>query len=199
MAAAVRARTIPVVDPPAGFRYVADVVSADEERELIGVLETLPFEPFRFRGVEARRRVVHLGHRYDFAERGLSPGLPIPEPLLALRARIAPIADRAADRFEEVLATEYRPGATIGWHRDAPAFGSTVLGVSLAADCRMRFRRARADGGWETWGATLEPRSAYLLSGAARASWQHSIPPTRGLRYSITYRTIRARRDTEHH
>jgi len=177
-------------DPPAGLRYLREQLSVEDERALIAEVERLPFEPFVFRGVEARRRVVHLGHRYDFEARGLAPGLPIPPLLLELRDRIAPIADRPAERFEEVLATEYRPGATIGWHRDAPAFGSTVLGVSLAAACRMRFRR-RVDDEWETWETVLEPRSVYLLAGAARATWQHSIPPTRELRYSITYRTVR--------
>jgi alkylated DNA repair protein (DNA oxidative demethylase) len=189
---AVRRRREAAAEPPDGFRYVPDLLSEKEERWIIELVERLPFEPVVFRGVEARRRVVHLGHRYDFEERGLAPGLPIPPALLELRGRLAPIADRPAERFEEVLVTEYRPGATIGWHRDAPAFGSTVLGVSLASACRMRFRREVTDG-WETWEATLEPRSAYLLSGAARSTWRHSIPPTPALRYSITYRTIRSR------
>jgi alkylated DNA repair dioxygenase AlkB len=34
-------------------------------------------------------------------------------------------------------------------------------------------------------------RSAYLLSGKARWSWQHSIPATDALRYSITFRTLK--------
>ena len=36
---------------------------------------------------------------------------------------------------------------------------------------------------------TLAPRSIYLLRGAARWEWQHSVAPTKGLRYSITLRT----------
>ena len=36
------------------------------------------------------------------------------------------------------------------------------------------------------------PRSGYVLSGAARYAWQHSIPPTKALRYSITFRTLKA-------
>jgi hypothetical protein len=34
--------------------------------------------------------------------------------------------------------------------------------------------------------------SAYLLSGPARSAWQHHIPPTKGDRYSVTFRTLRA-------
>jgi alkylated DNA repair dioxygenase AlkB len=191
-------RSIVSTDPPPGFRYVEGFVEAAEERRLLEEIERLAFEPVLFRGVTARRRVVHLGHRYDFEKRGLDPGLPIPQLLLDLRLRLAPLADRPAERFEEVLVTEYPPGATIGWHRDAPTFGSTVLGVSLRSECRMRFRR-QLDERWETWERALKPRSAYLLSGAARASWQHSIPPTPALRYSITYRTVRAHRRSPEH
>jgi DNA oxidative demethylase len=161
----------------------------------VRLLEDLPWETVVFRGYEARRRVVHFGHRYDFEARGVSPGLPIPEALLTLRERAAELTGEDPARYVEVLATEYRPGATIGWHSDAPAFGSTVLGVSLASSCRMRFRR-RTPEGWNRFDRILEPRSAYVIGGLARTAWQHSIPPTETLRYSITYRTVRDRRPT---
>ena len=35
----------------------------------------------------------------------------------------------------------------------------------------------------------LEPRSAYVMRDTARWGWQHSIPPTKTMRYSITFRT----------
>ena len=37
----------------------------------------------------------------------------------------------------------------------------------------------------------LEPRSAYVLTGPARTQWEHSIPPVKETRYSITFRTLR--------
>ena len=180
-------------EPPAGFRYVESFLTPAEERRLIHLLEDLPWEAVVFRGYQARRRVVHFGRRYDFEARGVSPGLPIPNALLALRDRAAAFAEDPGEGYVEVLATEYRPGATIGWHSDAPAFGATVLGVSLASSCRMRFRRRTADG-WRRWDQVLEARSAYVIGGDARSAWQHSIPPTEALRYSITYRTVRERR-----
>jgi alkylated DNA repair dioxygenase AlkB len=91
--------------------------------------------------------------------------------------------------LEEVLVTRYEAGAGIGWHRDAPMFGPIVAGVSLLAACRMRFQR-KTKIGRETAEWVLEPRSAYVLSGEARRCWQHSIPPTKALRYSITFRTV---------
>jgi alkylated DNA repair dioxygenase AlkB len=39
---------------------------------------------------------------------------------------------------------------------------------------------------------TLEPRSAYLMRGPVRIEWEHSIPAVDALRYSITFRTLRA-------
>jgi DNA oxidative demethylase len=179
-------------DPPAGFRYIEGLLAPAQESILIGLLEDLPWEAVVFRGYEARRRVVHFGHRYDYEARGVSPGLPIPDALVAVRDRAAALAEEDAQRYVEVLATEYRPGATIGWHSDAPAFGATVLGVSLASSCRMRFRR-RMPEGWRRWDQVLEPRSAYVIGGEARSAWQHSIPPTEALRYSITYRSLRER------
>ena len=177
-------------DSPEGFRYVDGLLEPNEERRLIALLEELPWEAVIFRGYEARRRVVHFGHRYDFEARGVSPGLSIPPALLDLRRGVGEVAGEDPERFVEVLATEYRPGATIGWHSDAPAFGATVLGVSLASACRMRFRRKTSEG-WLRWDRVLDPRSAYVIGGAARSEWQHSIPPTEALRYSITYRTVR--------
>ena len=38
-----------------------------------------------------------------------------------------------------------------------------------------------------------EPRSAYVLKDDVRWKWQHSIPPTPALRYSITFRSLVAR------
>jgi alkylated DNA repair protein (DNA oxidative demethylase) len=88
----------------------------------------------------------------------------------------------------ETLVSRYPPGAGIGWHRDAPMFGPVVIGISLGAPCVMRFRRG-VSGPTELL-AELEPRSAYILAGAARASWRHSIPPVKALRHSVTFRTI---------
>ena len=61
--------------------------------------------------------------------------------------------------------------------------------MSLLAPCNLRFRR-KAGERWERASLTVEPRSAYLLSGPARRMWEHSIPALPRLRYSITLRTL---------
>jgi alkylated DNA repair dioxygenase AlkB len=54
----------------------------------------------------------------------------------------------------------------------------------------MRFQRT-VRGVRSTAAIELAPRSAYVLAGKARWSWQHSIPATKALRYSVTFRTLK--------
>jgi alkylated DNA repair dioxygenase AlkB len=108
------------------------------------------------------------------------------------REQAAALAGLAPNTLEQVLVARYPPGAGIGWHRDAPMFGPVVVGVSLGAGCVLRFRRG--DGPARMLRRhVLARRSAYVLSGPARAIWQHSIPPVAALRYSVTFRTVRRR------
>ncbi len=114
---------------------------------------------------------------------------PLPAWLEPLRDRCAALAGVDPAALVEALLQRYPEGATIGWHRDAPSFG-IVVGVSLGSSARMRFRRG-SKGRWTTWELELPPRSAYVLAGEARSKWMHSLPPTKALRYSITFRTLK--------
>jgi alkylated DNA repair dioxygenase AlkB len=176
-------------DAPAGFVYRPELIDETEEQALLRELRQLEFYEVKMHGVVARRRVMHFGWRYGYESWRIEPGPPIPEFLLPLRQRAAELAGVEAEQFAEVLVTEYPPGAGIGWHRDAPMFG-VVAGISLLGACRFRFQRGKAERR-QTYAFTLEPRSAYVLTGAARSEWQHSIPPTKTLRYSVTFRTLR--------
>jgi DNA oxidative demethylase len=188
-------------DLPPGFHYRGDFVSEAEERDLLGEFGRLEFSQVEMRGVVARRRTVHYGFTYRYDTRAGDPGEPIPGFLLPVRTRIAEWLGVAPEALAEALVTEYRPGAPIGWHRDAPMFGD-VAGISLASRSRMKFRPyvSPKDLGpgqaprRTTHEIDLEPRSAYLITGAARRAFEHSIPPVETLRYSITFRTVRERR-----
>jgi alkylated DNA repair protein (DNA oxidative demethylase) len=179
---------------PEGFLLVPDVIPATAERDLMNRLAALPLAPAVMRGYAARRRVVHFGVLYGYDTGGVREGPPMPDFLIPLRDRIAALAGVAPETFTESLVTEYTPGSAIGWHRDAPTFGPVVGGISLGAACRMRFRRGEQTGAIERASVVLQPRSAYVLSGPARAEWQHSIPAVEALRYSITFRSVRGRR-----
>jgi DNA oxidative demethylase len=178
-------------EQPEGLVLRPELLSVHEEAELLERLGSLRFDPIVIHGQAARRTARHYGLGYDYEARTPQPGEPIPEWLSRLRQRAADLAGEAQEELVEILVQRYPPGATIGWHRDAPAFG-TVIGVSLAGACRLRFQRGRGDRR-RVWEIALEPRSGYVLAGEARRSWQHSIPPTKELRYSITLRTLRRR------
>ncbi len=179
-----------VVEEPAGLRYEPEFVSVEEETTVLTALDEIGFVQVRMRGQVARRTVRHFGYDYGYESWQLTPTDPLPASLGWLRDRCAAFAAVTPDELAQILVTRYPPGATIGWHRDAPMFGPDVVGVSLGADCRMRFQR-NVGGQRRVYELRLAPRSAYVLSGAARSAWQHSIPPVSHLRYSITFRTLR--------
>jgi alkylated DNA repair dioxygenase AlkB len=177
---------------PAGFRYTEGLVTAPEEEDLVRKLQGLPFSEFEFHGFLGKRRVVSCGWRYDFDHGGLQKTEDMPEFLLALRARAAAFAGLPVAGLQQVLLTEYRPSAGIGWHKDRSVFGE-VVGISLLSPCTFRLRR-KVGNRWERLSLVLRPRSAYLLQGPARTDWEHSIPAVDRLRYSITFRNISDRR-----
>jgi alkylated DNA repair protein (DNA oxidative demethylase) len=177
-------------EQPEGLVYREEFIDADEERGLLTLFETLGFRAVTMRGQTARRTVRHYGLDYDYESGELVPADPLPAEMTWLRDRCAALMEREPEALVQILVSRYPEGAGIGWHRDAPMFGSKIAGVSLRAPCRMRFQRTV--GGQRSVAALeLVPRSAYLLAGKARWSWQHSIPATRELRYSVTFRTLK--------
>ena len=177
---------------PAGLEYATDVLSAEEEHALLAAFDRLDLQPVSMRGQKSRRTVRHFGFDYGYESWDLRPGDPIPGYLHGPRARCAGLAGIEPDAFEQALVTCYPAGASIGWHRDASAFGPVVAGLSLGTACVMRFQRRAADCARLVFEQPLEPRSAYVLGGAARSAWQHSIPAVDDVRYSVTFRTVRS-------
>lgn len=173
---------------PPGFRYAPDLIGETEADALVERLDRLPLQPFEFQGRLANRQVASFGLRYDYGRRSLLEAPPIPDWLAGLRDRAAAFAGLAPEAFVHALVNAYPPGAGIGWHVDKHHFG-VVVGVSLLAPCMLRFRRRRS-ALWERRSVVVEPRSAYLLAGEARAEWQHSISPMDQRRYSITFRSL---------
>ena len=175
---------------PAGFKYLPEILSAAEQAELVAHFADLPFRPFEFQGYIGNRRVVSFGWQYDFNTRELLQAEPIPAFLGPLRERSAEFAGLPPAELQQVLLTEYAPGAGIGWHKDKAVFGE-VVGISLLSPCVFRFRRKQGTG-WERTSFVAEPRSAYLLRGPARTEWEHSIPAVDRLRYSVTFRNLKS-------
>lgn len=183
-----RMRGVP--ERPEGFVYRPDLLSPDEERAVLAVVEGLDLREVQMRGQTARRTVRHFDLEYGYESWQLAATEPLPESLEWLRERCAELGGVPPATLAQTLITRYPPGATIGWHRDAPVFGPVVVGVSLRSACLLRFQR-RVGEERRVHEVELPPRSAYLLGGSARSAWQHSIPPVPAMRYSITFRTLR--------
>jgi alkylated DNA repair dioxygenase AlkB len=171
--------------------YTSEFLDRDEEFRLLEFIDTLPLEHARYREFTAHRRIVSFGGHYDFSERQLHAADAIPPELYPLRDRIAVLMGVEPQSIDHASVAEYAAGTQLGWHRDVPDF-EIVGGVSLLGHARMRFRPyPHAKGDRTALNVDLEPRSAYVIRGAARWHWQHAISPTPELRYSITFRTLR--------
>jgi alkylated DNA repair dioxygenase AlkB len=175
---------------PEGLRYEEDFLSREEEAPLVAIVEALPLQAMKYQQYTALRRVVSYGGQYDFSAQQLDAAEPLPAWLDPLRARAAAWIGIDPGQFTQALVAEYRPGTPLGWHRDVPDF-EDIVGISLANEAVMRFRPYPPDAPKkaDVVKLTLAPRSIYLLRGAARWAWQHSVAPTKVLRYSITLRT----------
>jgi alkylated DNA repair dioxygenase AlkB len=176
---------------PEGFVYEPDFLSPQDESALLEVIRSLPFQEAQYRQWQAKRRVICYGGRYDFTHHTLDDAPPIPDFLHSLRDRIAAWSEIPASDFHHAMIVEYRPDSPLGWHRDVPDF-EQIVGVSLLGHARMRLRPYPANRGQRTtYAVELAPRSVYRMRGPARWAWQHAISPTKELRYSITFRTLR--------
>jgi alkylated DNA repair dioxygenase AlkB len=177
---------------PHGLMYVPGFLTAPEERTLLDHIATLALREARFREYFARRRVAHFHADADTPSYAgdadtFSSG-PLPGFLAALRDKVAARLDMPAAAFVHALVSEYTPGTPIGWHRDKPVYG-LVAGVSLGSAGTMRWRPLAAQDAHHTLALELAPRSLYVMRDAIRWDWQHSMPPMKALRHSVTLRT----------
>jgi len=174
--------------PLIGLEYREGFIDQAEERELIARLDAIDVAPFRFHGWLGNRKTKSFGWRHDFDDASFTPTEPIPQWLEPLRDKAAALAGVRRDGIHHALIARYDPGAGIGWHKDRDVF-ERVVGVSKDTPATLRFRQRTPDG-FRRAQIDLEPRSAYLLSGASRWDWEHRITPGEKLRFSITFRTL---------
>ncbi len=130
-------------DLPDGMTYAEEVITPAEEKGLAHYVVALPLKPFEFvGGLKGNRKVISFGWRYDFGQHKLHQAEEIPTPLLSLRQQAATVVGIEARRLQQVLVTEYAPGAGIGWQPAAVRsgdrrFATRALPLSLAAEGRL--------------------------------------------------------------
>jgi len=178
---------------PQGLVYQPDFLTPDEEDALLAAIAPLPLREAKFREYYAKRRVAHFHEgadtpAYDDGGADSFTSGPLPPFLVELRAKVASRLQLTPQAFVHALVSQYTPGTPIGWHRDKPVYG-IVAGISLAGVGRMRWRPYAHQDAQHTFALDLAPRSLYVMRGPIRWQWQHSMPPMKELRYSITLRT----------
>jgi alkylated DNA repair dioxygenase AlkB len=182
---------------PDGFVCHQNFISEAEEHELIREIQKLHLAPFKYYQFIGKRRTASFGWQYEFGSSEITTAPAMPAFLLPVRTRAGNFLNIDPNSLVQTSIIEYSTGSPIGWHRDIPHFG-VVVGISLGAACRMRFRkynraRSKALNRDDILSIELKPRSVYLMSGPSRESWQHSIPPVKEFRYAIIMRTLRAK------
>jgi len=127
---------------PQGLTYMPGFLAEAGERDVLAVAATFELHPYVLHGTPSRRLVRSFGLAQVTGSYDAGPAAPIPAGLQWLRERCAAVTGREPEEPVDLLVTRYPPGAWIGWHRDAPAFGDGS-GISLLTACWMRFRRGR--------------------------------------------------------
>lgn len=145
------------------------------------------------------RRVIHYGYVYDY-RRMARPAktVEMPERLAGPARLVASTLLGESKMFDQLIINEYLPGQGISAHVDnIHQFGNVVFCVCLGSGAEVVFTHpdGRIVNRW------LPIGSAYAMTGKARDTWRHEIKAKksdkvngkrieRGIRYSLTYRTI---------
>lgn len=168
-----------------GLSVLQDAITEEDEERLIKLIQSGEWS-----NAPGKRQVQQYGRLYDYNTRSLGGFKQIPKWLL----KTADFLDLPIP--ENIIINKYEPGEGISSHTDNPCFGDLVASLSLVSATTMDLKFNAIEHG-----IRLEPRSLLKLTGEARTRWTHGIVNrksdivngekiSRGLRYSITFRTL---------
>lgn len=139
------------------------------------------------------RQICQYGYKYNYYTKKCVETDPIPEFWLDI---IKPTLDALELKieFNQVLINKYQPGEGIASHIDADIFGDTILCLTVNSGAVLYFEK-----GNELHSIYPDNGDIYLMQKDARYKYKHSQPARkkdpgygpRGVRYSVTYRTIK--------
>src|SRR3989344_3129452 len=178
---------------PSGLIYVADLISREEESQLIEFFENdQKKHPWKTAGVRAVRLVKHYGYQYPYTRKlELKLSDPIPSVINdIIIQKLSKIDVLANFKPDQAIVNRYLSGQGISAHADHPElFGDTVVSISLGCKATMIFNKE----GCNKFNQIVKPRSIYVMQGEARYEWTHEMLKTKTqctTRYSVTFREI---------
>ena len=144
---------------PDGFRLLAGFVGEAEQRDIERwILNNFAWE-------ERRHGALPSCEEYPQDK-------PIPDWAAALGRRMVAVGIFQSPP-DHVLLRRYERGRGVTPHIDRAKYGPVVAGLTLGSSRLFRLTR---DGTRSRLEALLLPGDLYVMSGAARHRWQHSIP-----------------------
>ena len=181
-----------------GLRYIPDFIESDVHDRLWAAADTGRWlTGADYPGTAVSRRVQIYGYSYEHRSRSTYRigELPAWGSEMAERLWCSGLTPMCSN---QVVVNDYPPGSGIFEHVDAELFGDSVVSLSLGSTCVMQFKERHTTATEEL---LLEPRSALVLSEAARYEWTHRIWPRtsdvwlgkdipRSRRISITFRSV---------
>jgi alkylated DNA repair dioxygenase AlkB len=179
------------VDIVDGFECHNEVLSADEERDAVELID----KEGRWEQ-DYQRSAQRYGLRYNYETKTLTRIDPIPSWLEVWAGRFCKCG-WMPEPATQITVQEYQPGTGIGEHIDDKlCFGSHIVTISLLSPCTYRLTHRPS---LQQKTEILPPRCAVVLSREARSIWKHGILTTqkhqiRSRRLSITFRTVNPER-----
>ena len=176
-----------------GLLYIPQYISQVHHDMLIKTIDEQPW-----RG-ELARRTQHYGYVYDYRARSVDASMRLGQlpPWLSRIVQHLHDDGLVSQMPDQAIINEYMPGQGIADHIDsAPSFSEVVTSLSLGSVVVMEMKKND-----QIVSILLEPRSLFVMRGAARYEWTHGIPKrkqdrsdgqtlARERRLSITFRRV---------
>ncbi|UYV77551.1 ALKBH8 [Cordylochernes scorpioides] len=199
---------------PPGLTLLQDFLSAEEEQQLLDILDW-PSQPTDDGcGKTLRhRQVQHFGFEFEYGANRVDPNRPLehrPIPPVCLTVLQRLVESGHVDRLSDQLTVNrYLPGQGIPPHIDShSSCEEQLVSLSLSAQVVMDFRHATTG---QQRSMVVPRRSVLIMSGDSRYIWTHGIAPRksdvvpvtdhnghqcltlqrRDIRTSFTFRTLR--------
>lgn len=164
---------------PTGLYYFKDIISENEEKEIINYLNR-ENEWFNVVPNTKSREVIHYGYEYPYRfdkNSKMNKIKDIPEIFNNVLKKIYNMPELKTlfenYKFDQLIINKYEPGQGIAPHVDHIKFFDKIIACfTIGSGLNIKFNRV-SDG--KEYDIYVEPRSFYIMSENARYNWTHGI------------------------